>query len=157
MEHFQKYVASFLTTSLLSFCTFDSFVLVGNSVAWGCIYDAATHSKSGFCWKIMLTLVVVYFTTLSTITSSTDTDDGVLSFFLRALGLTIIIITALIRGTIRRKYNIRGSCFGDCICNYFLGCCTAIQAYQQLETSHEHPKLIRNDECNATLLAPQVV
>ena len=134
-------------------------------MAWGCIYDAATHSSNGFCWKTMLTLMVVYLLTFTIIFTSSSTSSGtetdgilvLLGLFVHVLALTMIIITASIRGRIRRKYNIRGSCCGDCIYVYCFGCCTAIQAYQQLETSHEQPKLIRDDECDATLLAPQVV
>lgn len=45
----------------------------------------------------------------------------------------LVSITTIARGAVRRKYNIPGSCFEDCICNYFCSCCTVLQSYRHMK------------------------
>ena len=115
---------------------------LGIPVALGCIYDAATHSRFGSCWRIMFCLTFIYLVIYALIITarSSEKTDGLfwilLVFLVYVLGLTMVVILLAIRGALLPNF----------------------QSYPKVEKNNEQPKLIRDDdECGPALLVPQVV
>lgn len=137
------------------FCVFCFLCPLG---AWGCLYESAFRRPRGSCWMVLLILAFVYNILFFNHFGNPDSRDSdsspvldPLGQVINVLGLIIVFTACVIRGKIRQKYQIPGNACIDCLCTYFCGCCTVLQAYEQLRTSNEHPHL-RNDYRDATLI-----
>ena len=131
------------------------------TVAWGCLYDSAFRNDcKGSCWLTLLMMTLLYkivgiYRNQGALAKGgkheSEKEDKYLAVLLGVLSCTLLIVTIIIRCRIRRKYQIPGNCFQDSMCMFWCGCCSAIQAYQHMERSHENPRLCPIYERQATL------
>jgi Cys-rich protein (TIGR01571 family) len=125
-------------------------------VAWGCLYDSAFRASCGSCWVILLILTIVYyvsyFYSIGNNEDPASAEANVLIWVLQVLGWVLLFSRCIIRGKIRQKYQIPGNACTDCCCTTCFGCCTAIQAYDQLASSHENPQILPAQYHDASLI-----
>jgi Cys-rich protein (TIGR01571 family) len=108
-------------------------------VAWACLYEKAFKLPYGSCWVAMLVLYVLARALNSTAQAQPDPTQGVILADFYLLFVAIIIALTYLRSKIRRKFQIPGTDFEDCLCVSFCIPCSAIQTQQHLKLNHESP------------------